>query len=715
MPEQSVELPVVGMTCARCAAAVERTLNKKVPGVHDAAVNFGTESATLTYDPAQVDLVKIAQAVKDAGYELVLPQTSATVELPVVGMTCARCAAAVERTLNKRVPGVKEAKVNFGTESATVEYDPSQVTLVDMARAVSEAGYQLVLPKEGGDAVDEEQAARDRELAAQKRYFWVGVACTLPLFILSMGRDFGFLGSWSHAAWVNWLFLALATPVQFYTGWGYYVGGYKSIKNLAANMDVLVALGSSTAYFYSLAVLLLPGLGGHVYFETSAMIITLIKLGKLLEARAKGQAGAAIRKLMDLAPKKARLLTEDGQEVEVPAGAVLPGQKVLVKPGESIPVDGTVVKGASAVDESMMTGESLPVDKTPGAGVFGGTVNQEGLLTVEATGVGGETALAQIIRLVRQAQGSRPPIQRLADQVAAVFVPGIIIVALITLAYWWISTGQFTPAMIRMVAVLVIACPCALGLATPTAIMVGTGKGASLGILFKNSEALELAHRLGTIMLDKTGTITQGRPVLTDWVALNGAGPEELSLVAGAESGSEHPLARAVVAGAKERGAAPPEPEEFRAVTGRGVETRVAGKLVRVGKPAWLAELGLAGPDELARAEALAGQGKTVMLAAVEDRLVGMVAVADQIKPEAAAAVAELKGLGLTPVMVTGDNRLAAAAIAAQVGIDQIEAEVLPDRKEEVVRHAQEALAGSGRLVAMVGDGINDAPALARA
>ena len=424
MATRKVELPIVGMTCANCAAAVERTLNKKVPGVIQANVNFGTEAATVEYDPDQTSPEEMAQAVDKAGYTLIIPDAKKHVGLPVVGMTCANCAANVERTLNKKVPGVTKAHVNFATETASVDYDPALTNPEAMAQAVKAAGYELVLPSESGEAVDQEQVARDRELSAQKRFFWVGVAFTLPLFVLSMLRDFSVVGLWAQAAWVNWLFLALATPVQFYTGWGFYTGGWKSIRNGTANMDVLVAMGSSAAYFYSLAVMLVPGVGHHVYYETSAVIITLIKLGKLLEAAAKGQASAAIRKLMDLAPKMARVFDEQGREIEVPAESVKPGQTVVVRPGERIPIDGEIIEGSSAVDESMMTGESIPVDKRPGDQVFGATVNQQGLIKVKATSVGSDTALAQIIRLVREAQGSKAPIQRLADQASAYFRAG---------------------------------------------------------------------------------------------------------------------------------------------------------------------------------------------------------------------------------------------------------------------------------------------------
>ena len=711
LAEKSIDMPVVGMTCARCAANVERVLAKKLPGVSQAAVNFAAETVHVVYDPEQVGPEQMAKAVEEAGYKLILPAPTRRVELPVVGMSCARCAANVERVLAKKTPGVSLAQVNFAAETVAVEYDPAQTSLEQMAGAVREAGFELILPAEGEDQTDAEQQARAQELAAQKRFFWVGVAFTLPLFILHMGHAFHVFGAWAVSPWAGWLSLALATPVQFYTGGGFYVGGWKSLRAGAANMDVLVALGASAAYFYSVAALIFPGLGHQLYFETSAMIITLIKLGKLLEAKAKGQAGAAIRKLMDLAPKMATLLGDDGAEKTVPAQSVRPGQVVLVRPGEAIPVDGVVVGGDSAVNEALMTGESMPVDKKPGDHVYGATVNQQGMLKVRATGVGADTALAQIIRLVRQAQGSKAPIQRLADQVAAVFVPAIICIALATLAAWWLIDGLFVPAMVRMTAVLVIACPCALGLATPTAIMVGSGKGATMGVLFKNSEALETAHHVSVVMFDKTGTITKGQPRLTDWIALGDHGGEALTLAAAAENASEHPVAKAVAAGARERGVAPPEAERFEALAGFGVRAVVQGRQVLVGKPSWIASQGLADDAVMAKVDELADQGKTVMIVVIEGEAAGLLAVADEEKPDAAKAIAKLKNMGLETIMLTGDNQRAAAAIAAKVGIQRVVAEVLPDKKEEAVRQAQ----ADGRLVAMVGDGVNDAPALARA
>jgi len=711
MAHRKIELPIIGMTCANCAASVERTLKKKVLGVTDAVVNFGTETATVDFDPSITNPAAMAEAVKKAGYDLILPKPTRQVELPVIGMTCANCAATVERTLKKKVKGVHSASVNFGTETATVEFDPATTDLEAMAEAVEKAGYQLLLPADDGDGKDAEQEARERELRNQKRYFFVGLIFTLPLFALSMGRDFFLLGQWSHALWVNWLFLFLAAPVQFYTGWGFYTGGWKSIRAGSANMDVLVALGSSAAFFYSLAVLLFPHFGEHVYFETSALIITLIKLGKLLEAKAKGQASAAIKKLMDLAPKVAHIEQEDGQVQDLPADQVRPGQVAVVRPGENVPVDGLVVSGHSSIDESMLTGESIPVDKTEGDEVFGATINQQGLLRVRATGVGSQTALAQIIRLVRQAQGSKAPIQRLADRVSSVFVPVIIVVAGITLGIWWIAGGEFVPAMIRMVAVLVIACPCALGLATPTAIMVGTGKGANMGILFKNSEALETAHKLKTVMFDKTGTITRGKPILSDWVPLNGDGDQTLLLAASAEAGSEHPLAKAVVTGAKGMGLSLVQLDDFQSSSGFGLEAIVSGRKVRVGKPSWF-ENGDGLPSNVSKVvHDIASQGKTVMLVELDGHVSGVIAVADEEKEGSKEAVFELRNMGITPVMLTGDNQDAAEAIARKVGIDQVIAGVLPDRKEEIVRQVHER----GDIVAMVGDGINDAPALARA
>jgi len=514
---------------------------------------------------------------------------------------------------------------------------------------------------------------------------------------------------------VNWAFWALATPVQFYTGWDYYTGGWKSLKNRSANMDVLVAMGSSVAYFYSLGVLLYPALGSHVYFETSAVIITLIKLGKMLEARAKGKTGNAIRKLMGLRPKTATII-KDGKEVEVSLKGVKVGDVVVVRPGEKIPVDGAVLEGSSAVDESMLTGEPIPVDKKEGDRVVGATINSEGLLKVQATKVGKDTALAQIIKLVQEAQGSKAPIQALADRVAAVFVPGVIGIAMVTFVLWWSVGGEFVPAMIRLVAVLIIACPCALGLATPTAIMAGTGKGAERGILFKDSEALEKATKLKTIVLDKTGTLTLGKPMVADVITFNSSSPvrdkeELLRIAASVEKGSEHPVGRAIVKEAERQNLELFEPEDFKASGGLGVQARIDGKLVYVGKPGWFIEMSLdmAGGNDHVRT--LQSQGKTLMAVVVEKKLVGLIAVADSLKPDSKAAVSELRGQGLKVVMLTGDNIQTASSIGDQVQVDEIVAEVRPEEKSMKVKELQ----SRGQMVGMVGDGINDAPALAQA
>ncbi|GAB4536127.1 MAG: heavy metal translocating P-type ATPase [Anaerolineae bacterium] len=732
MAERQITLPITGMHCANCSSTIERNL-KKLDGVAEANVNYATERATVIFDPSVLGEGAIIGKIKDVGYGV----ATARVELPVTGMTCANCAATIERVLNKKVPGVVAANVNLATEKATVEYIPGQVTRADLVAAIEKAGYGVV-EAGAGELEDVEQRARQAEIRDQTRKFWVGVLFSLPLFLLSMSRDFGLLGTWAHQAWVNWLMLAMAAPVQFYVGRDYYVGGWKALRNGSANMDVLVAMGSSVAFFYSVLVtaaltLGSAALGVHVYFETAAVIITLIKLGKLLEALAKGQTSAAIKKLMGLRAKTARVV-RDAQEVDIPIEQVQVGDIVIVRPGEKIPVDGVVIEGRSAVDESMLTGESLPVDKKPGDQVIGATINRQGMLKFEATRVGAETALAQIIRLVQEAQGSKAPIQRLADQVAGVFVPVVIVIAMITLLVWWFIIGAgFTPAMIRMVAVLVIACPCALGLATPTAIMVGTGKGAEQGILFKNSEALERAHSLKVIVLDKTGTITTGQPSVTDVVVrgqgagsgeAGGQGPGEageervsaqhslLRLAASAERGSEHPLGEAIVQAAQARGLSLAQPDRFEAVAGHGVVADVEGHQVVLGNLKLMHERSIHLNGLGAEADRLASEAKTAMWVAIDGVAAGLIAVADTIKPGSKEAVAKMHRLGLKVVMMTGDNLATAQAIAQEVGIDRVLAEVLPGDKAAEVKKLQAE--GTG-LVAMVGDGVNDAPALAQA
>ncbi|QTA80685.1 Copper-exporting P-type ATPase A [Desulfonema limicola] len=631
--------------------------------------------------------------------------------IPVRGMTCANCAMNIERTLNKKVPGIISASVNFASEQLSVEYESSETSLDEIAKAIQKAGFEAVLPDESGGNEDAEQLARAAEIKNQTVKFAVGAVFAGILFVLSMSRDFKLIGQWSHDPWVNWFFLFLATPVQFYTGWDYYAGAFKNLRNKTANMDVLVALGSSVAYFYSVGVMIFPFLGDHVYFETAAVIITLIKLGKMLESRTKGKTGAAIRKLMDLTPKMAVVIKND-EEKEVPLAEVAEGDILLVRPGQSIPVDGEIIKGISSVDESMLSGEPLPVDKEPGDTVTGGTINQQGVLTLQARKVGKDTALARIIQMVQEAQGSKAPIQALADKTASIFVPVVMVIALITFALWWIIGGEFVPAMIRLVAVLVIACPCALGLATPTAIMAGTGKGAEQGILFKNSEALENTSKIQTVVLDKTGTITQGKPVVTDLIKISSNLKNETELLktaASVEQGSEHPLGKAIAAHAQSQGLSFWNCDNFKASGGFGVQAVIHGKEVFVGKPGWFDKMEFSLKSVESEILRLQNQGKTVMIVVNDNELAGLIAVADTLHPDSVKAVDKLHRQHLEVVMLTGDNLRTARNIADQVHIKHIVSDVQPDEKSDKVKELQ----NQGKKVCMVGDGINDAPALA--
>lgn len=724
--QKQLTLPVLGMTCANCVASVERNA-KKVTGVTDAVVNFASEKVTVSYDPAQIDSKQVTAdlitRVQRAGYEI----PTATLELPLLGMTCANCANTIQRRLNK-VEGVLEATVNYASEKAAVQYAPGVVTRAEMVAAVRKAGYDVVEASGEEDAEDAEAAAREAEIRHQWMRFIVGIVFSLPLFLFSMSRDFGLVGHWAHATWVNWLFLLLATPVQFYVGWDYYVGAYKSLRNGSANMDVLVAMGSSVAYVYSIAVLLAKtfgnsnALGDHVYFETSAVIITLIVLGKLLEARAKGRTSEAIKKLIGLQAKTARVVRND-VEVDIPIAEVNRGDIVVVRPGEKVPVDGVVINGRSTLDESMITGESLPVAKQVGDPVIGATLNKQGLIQFEATKVGKETALAQIIKLVEQAQGSKAPIQRIVDQVSAYFVPAVIGLAVLVFIIWLASGAGFVPALLRLIAVLVIACPCAMGLATPTSIMVGVGKGAEQGILFKNSAALEQVQKLTAVVLDKTGTITKGEPTVTDVVISNqysvnskpitDYSPTDylLQLAASAERGSEHPLGEAIVRSAQEKGLTLATPAAFEAVAGHGIAAEVNGHAILLGNLRLMEQRQVALNGLAPKAEALQAEAKTAMWLAVDGQASAIIGVADTIKEGSREAVAALHKQGLTVVMMTGDNRATAAAIASEVGIGRVFAEVLPGDKANYVKQLQ----GEGFTVAMVGDGINDAPALAQA
>ncbi|MDA3789684.1 MAG: heavy metal translocating P-type ATPase [Desulfobacula sp.] len=708
MRELTLNLPITGMSCANCAANITRAVGK-LDGVTSANANFVAETAIISFDPDKIGSNDIIHTIHDLGFKVPISRK----ELPVTGMSCANCAANIERTLNKKVEGVVSATVNFASERLLVEYIPSIVSFDIILAQIRKSGFDLIVADEGQDEEDVEEIARNAEIKDQMQKFIVGVVFALPLFLISMSRDFGLIGSWSHASWVNWFFLFLATPVQFYTGIDYYVGAYKNLKNKNTNMDVLIALGSSVAYFYSLSILVLPGLGGHVYFETSAVIITLIKFGKLLEARTKGKTGGAIKKLIGLQPKTATII-ENGVEKEISISLVQLNNIIVIRPGERIPVDGIIIEGASAIDESMLTGEPIPVDKVKDDTVTGGTVNGEGLLRFRATRVGKDTALSQIIRLVQEAQGSKAPIQALADRVAAVFVPAVIIIALITFGIWWGITGEFVPSMIRMVAVLVIACPCALGLATPTAIMAGTGKGAENGILFKRSDALENAAKLEIIVMDKTGTITMGKPTVVDWIPARTSGlsaDELLILSASLEKGSEHPIGKAIVAFAQDKGLVLNDPENFKAISGFGVEAELGGQVFRFGKPLWF-EQDSDMPDAIRKMILeLQNKGRTVMVLAKDNNVLGVISVSDVLKPDSKQAIKELHAENIKVVMLTGDNLQTARAIASEVNVDDVEAEVRPEEKSGKIKAFQK----NNMLVGMVGDGINDAPALAQA
>jgi len=724
-----LDFGILGMSCASCVSAVERAL-ATVPGVRVAAVNLAAERGSVQYDPGVAEPAMLMRAVKDAGYTPIVEK----VTIPISGISCATCVATIEEAL-RRSPGVVLATVNFATNAATVEFAPVAATVADLRRTIREAGYEPLEAAEGSALADHEKTAREREIRALKRKLAVGIVLSVPIVLGSMRHWLPWVPEILQNFWALW---ALTTPVQFWVGAQFYRGAWAALRHRTSDMNTLIAVGTSAAYFYSLAMTIAPdffrarGITPAVHYETAAVIITLILLGRLLEAIAKGRTSEAIRRLMGLQSKSARVL-RDGEETDVPLDEVRIGDRVVVRPGEKIPVDGIVREGVSAVDESMLTGESLPVEKRPGDGVIGATLNKTGTFRFEATKIGKETVLAQIIRLVEEAQGSKAPIQRLADRVAGVFVPTVIGIAVLTFLVW-LAVGPRPPflfAMLNFVAVLIIACPCALGLATPTAIMVGTGKGAELGILIRNGASLETTHKVTTVVFDKTGTLTKGEPEVTDILRAasrelraetdepraaieepRGVSAEELLRVAASlERGSEHPLGEAIVTRAKKQGLTLSEVTEFEAVPGLGVRGRVDGRTVLLGNARFLAESGFDVHSLAPAADELAAQGKTPMFVAMDGRAAGLIAVADTLKERSVEAIQALRRLGLELVMITGDNRRTAAAIATQVGIDRVLAEVLPEQKAGEVRKLQ----AEGKVVAMVGDGINDAPALAQA
>lgn len=707
--KKETTLQIAGMTCAACAVRIEKGL-KKIDGVEDASVNFALEKSKVTFDPSKANVNQFKEKVESLGYKVV----SEKAEFDISGMTCAACANKIEKRLNK-LNGVQTATVNFALESAFVEYNPDEVSIPDMKDAINKLGYRLEQKEEAtGEKVDH----RQKEIEKQKGKFIFSAILSIPL-LWAMVSHFEFTSFiWLPEMFMNpWVQLALATPVQFLVGGQFYVGAYKALRNKSANMDVLVALGTSAAYFYSIYLSILSiGSDEHMvelYFETSAVLITLIILGKLFEAKAKGRSSEAIKKLMGLQAKTATIL-RDGQELNLPIEEVITGDIVYVKPGEKVPVDGVIFEGRSALDESMITGESIPVDKTVGDVIIGSTINKNGFLKVKATKVGKDTALAQIIKVVEEAQGSKAPIQRLADVISGVFVPIVVGIAIVTFLVWYfvVSPGEFAVALEKLIAVLVIACPCALGLATPTSIMAGSGRAAEYGILFKGGEHLETTHRLDTVILDKTGTVTNGKPTLTDVILSNGFEEKEfLKLVGAAERNSEHPLAEAIVEGIKEKGIELGSSEHFEAIPGFGIESKVESKSLLIGTRRLMEKNNIDVGNILPKMEHLEKQGKTAMLVAIDHQFAGVIAVADTIKETSKKAIERLKNLGLEVVMITGDNKQTAQAIANEVGIDHVIAEVLPEGKAEEVKKLQKA----GKKVAMVGDGINDAPALATA
>ena len=719
---ERVDLPITGMSCVSCARRVEKQLGG-MPGVQRAAVNCASARATVEYDPGQIGIRDLMEEIERTGYD-----TAGSAKADFVVDDSARPSGSsqqLEEHLNA-LPGVVKTNFNLATRKVQVEYLADRINLVAIRHAIEEFGYRV---SDTPADTEQETSADSEEYRTLRRKFWIAAVLSLPVLMIAMSHGrielFNFPG-------VNWLQLALATPVVLYSGSQFYRGAWAAFRHRAADMNTLIAIGTGAAYLYSVVATIAPhwfaGATGNtmsdmasteapVYFEAAAVIIALIVLGRLLESRAKGRTSDAIRKLMGLQAKTARVV-RNGREVDIAVEEVLPGDIVIVRPGEKIPVDGIVLDGSSAVDESMLTGESLPVEKKPDDEVFGSTLNKTGSFRFKATKVGKDTALQQIVRLVQEAQGSKAPIARLADVISGIFTPVVLCIAIATFVVWFVvapADVRFTMALVNFVAVLIIACPCALGLATPTAIMVGTGKGAENGVLIKGGESLETAHKLQAVILDKTGTITQGKPALTDVIVdpyLPGITENEfLRLVASAEKGSEHPLGEAIVQGALQRGLQLTGATSFDSVTGKGITAVVDGRQLLLGNAKLMQERGIASGHLDATAAELALEGKTPMYVAIDGRFAGLVAVADEIKPESKTAIAAMQRMGLEVMMVTGDNRRTAEAVAKKVDIQRVFAEVLPEGKVDVVKRLQQ----EKKVVGMVGDGINDAPALAQA
>ncbi|WP_066290770.1 heavy metal translocating P-type ATPase [Bacillus sp. FJAT-29937] len=704
---KETSIQITGMTCAACATRIEKGISK-MEGVEQASVNLALEKSTIKYDPSKLSEADFEKKIEALGYGVVKQKA----EFEITGMTCAACSTRIEKGLNK-MEGVATATVNLALEKATIEFNPSEVTIADIIAKVEKLGYGAHQKQGEEPQVDH----REKHIKDQQRKFIISAILSLPLLWTMVGHfsftSFLYVPDFLMNPWIQ---MILATPVQFYIGKQFYLGAYNSLRNGGANMDVLVAMGTSAAYFYSLYQAIITvgtNHAPHLYFETSAVLITLILLGKVFEARAKGRSSEAIKKLMGLQAKTA-IVVRDGVEKEVPLEEVVIGDTILVKPGEKIPVDGEVLEGTTAVDESMLTGESLPVDKKSGDVLYGSTINKNGFIKMSATKVGRDTALAQIIKVVEDAQGSKAPIQRMADKISGIFVPIVVGIAILTFLIWilFVQPGEFTPALEVLIAVLVIACPCALGLATPTSIMAGSGRAAEFGILFKGGEHLEQTGGIDTVVVDKTGTVTHGKPVLTDVLLANGQDEEKfLSLIGAAEKQSEHPLAEAIVQGIQEKGIELGTVQFFEAIPGFGVQATVSGQAVIIGTRKLMQQYGIDMTAVLPTMEKLERDGKTAMLAGINGQYAGVVAVADTIKDTSLQAIRRLQEMGIKVIMMTGDNERTAQAIGKEVGVDAVIAEVLPEGKAEEVKKLQQ----QGKKVAMVGDGINDAPALATA
>jgi P-type Cu+ transporter len=711
-------LKIEGMTCAACAKAVERA-SKKLQGVTEANVNFATEKLNISFDEAKVSIPDIQAAIEKAGYKAVIESSSKT--LKIEGMTCAACAKTVER-VTRKLDGVIESNVNFATEKLNISYDPSKVRVSDIKKSVEKAGYKAI---EEETTVDADKERKEKEIKLLWKKFVLSAIFTVPLLIITMGHMFGeplgfhlpdIIDPMKNPRNFGIIQLILVLPVMV-AGYKFFTVGFKSLIRRSPNMDTLIAIGTSAAFLYGIFAIVQIYSGNvdyayDLYFEAAGVIITLILLGKYLEAVTKGKTSEAIKKLMGLAPKTA-IIIRDGKETEIPIEEVEVGDIIVVKPGEKMPVDGEVVEGMTSVDESMLTGESIPVEKNAGDKIIGASINKNGSIKYKATRVGKDTALAQIIKLVEDAQGSKAPIAKMADIISGYFVPVVISIAILSAAAWyWFGgeTGVF--ALTIFISVLVIACPCALGLATPTAIMVGTGKGAEYGVLIKSGVALETAHKVKTIVFDKTGTITEGKPKVTDVVVTDGITENDLlQLAASAEKGSEHPLGEAIVKGAEERGLEFKKLDFFKAIPGHGIEVKIDGKNILLGNRKLMVESNISLEYLEETSHKLAGEGKTPMYVAIDNKMAGIVAVADTVKENSKRAIEKLHKMGIEVAMITGDNKRTAEAIAKQVGIDRILAEVLPQDKASEVKKLQ----AEGKKVAMVGDGINDAPALAQA